>query len=286
VLFGNATGNLATRFRFTGREYDDFTGLHYYRARWYDSNLGRFISEDPIGFAGGDVNLYGYVGNGPLDGTDPSGLIDPSVYQDPIMYGGGTNRSNLTPSQFADWSDERIEFASAYYQTDPHAVNTNTAIIFVANLAHGAANLFRVGDGLAQAYYCEDTWQGRAAYVLMDVERASGIASIVLGGAVRGGLSSTPSRFLTRPIFGKARPFSRDPLTLQDQMTLEAAKRGAGQKIIDNLGDPRFRGMEKFEYRVKSVKGNDSVVHYVRDPQTGQLLDFKFTKHSNGFVPE
>ncbi|HNQ16169.1 MAG TPA: RHS repeat-associated core domain-containing protein [Pyrinomonadaceae bacterium] len=35
--FGNATGNLATRYRFTGREYDDFTGLHYYRARWYDS---------------------------------------------------------------------------------------------------------------------------------------------------------------------------------------------------------------------------------------------------------
>ncbi|MBK7707789.1 MAG: RHS domain-containing protein [Acidobacteria bacterium] len=62
--FGNANGNLATRYKFTGREYDDFTGLHCYRARWYDSNLGRFISEDPIGFAGGDVNLYGYVGNG------------------------------------------------------------------------------------------------------------------------------------------------------------------------------------------------------------------------------
>ncbi|MBK7708694.1 MAG: RHS domain-containing protein [Acidobacteria bacterium] len=69
--FGNATGNLATRYKFTGREYDDFTGLHYYRARWYDGNLGRFISEDPIGFAGGDVNLYGYVGNGPVNSTDP-----------------------------------------------------------------------------------------------------------------------------------------------------------------------------------------------------------------------
>ncbi|MBK7709200.1 MAG: RHS domain-containing protein [Acidobacteria bacterium] len=72
--FGNATGNLATRYKFTGREYDDFTGLHYYRARWYDGNLGRFISEDPIGFAGGDVNLYGYVGNGPVELVDPSGL--------------------------------------------------------------------------------------------------------------------------------------------------------------------------------------------------------------------
>ncbi len=39
--FGNASGNLATRYKFTGREYDEFTGLDYYRARWYDSNLGR-----------------------------------------------------------------------------------------------------------------------------------------------------------------------------------------------------------------------------------------------------
>ncbi|MBK7707008.1 MAG: RHS repeat-associated core domain-containing protein [Acidobacteria bacterium] len=58
----------------TCREFDDFTGLHYYRARWYDSNLGRFISEDPIGFAGGDVNLYGYVGNKPVSYSDPFGF--------------------------------------------------------------------------------------------------------------------------------------------------------------------------------------------------------------------
>ncbi|MBK8812782.1 MAG: RHS domain-containing protein [Acidobacteria bacterium] len=77
--FGNASGNLATRYKFTGREYDDFTGLHYYRARWYDGNLGRFISEDPIGFAAGDVNLYGYVGNGPLGAVDPSGLTGNEV---------------------------------------------------------------------------------------------------------------------------------------------------------------------------------------------------------------
>ena len=57
--FGNATNaNFPTRYQFTGREFDSFTGLHYYRNRWYDANLGRFISEDPIGFAGGDVNLF------------------------------------------------------------------------------------------------------------------------------------------------------------------------------------------------------------------------------------
>ena len=45
----------------------------YYRNRWYDPKIGRFISEDPIGFAGGDINLYGYVGNNPLSFVDPLG---------------------------------------------------------------------------------------------------------------------------------------------------------------------------------------------------------------------
>ncbi|MEP6850583.1 MAG: RHS repeat-associated core domain-containing protein [Acidobacteriota bacterium] len=57
--FGNSTNSLSTRYQYTGREYDNFFGLYYYRARWYDQNLGRFISEDPIGFRGG-INLFGY----------------------------------------------------------------------------------------------------------------------------------------------------------------------------------------------------------------------------------
>jgi RHS repeat-associated protein len=72
--FGNQAGTLGTRYGYTGRERDDFTGLMYYRARMYDPQLGRFISEDPIGFEGGDVNLYGYVRNGPLAFRDPTGL--------------------------------------------------------------------------------------------------------------------------------------------------------------------------------------------------------------------
>jgi len=46
----------------------------YYRARYYDSGIGRFISEDPIGFVGGDVVFYGYTLNGPTNFTDPSGM--------------------------------------------------------------------------------------------------------------------------------------------------------------------------------------------------------------------
>ncbi len=66
---GAATSNART---FTGRE-DDGTGLLYYRARYYEPGSGRFISEDPIGIAGG-VNLYGYVLADPVNLADPTGL--------------------------------------------------------------------------------------------------------------------------------------------------------------------------------------------------------------------
>ena len=61
-------------FGFTGREHDDETGLDYYRARYYDASNGRFISEDPIGFGGGDANVNRYVGNSPTMLIDPLGL--------------------------------------------------------------------------------------------------------------------------------------------------------------------------------------------------------------------
>jgi RHS repeat-associated protein len=59
--------------QFTGRE-NDGTGLYFYRARFYSPRLQRFISEDPIGFGGGDVNLHAYASNSPTNLTDPVGL--------------------------------------------------------------------------------------------------------------------------------------------------------------------------------------------------------------------
>jgi filamentous hemagglutinin len=74
--------------------------------------------------------------------------------------------------------------------------------------------------------------------------------------------------------------WSRHPKSIQDQMALQAAKEGQGVVIIKNLNDPKFKGIEKVELKVKSANGQDSVVHYVRDPKTGELMDFKFKKHS------
>jgi len=70
----SAPGTTPNRMQFTGREFDSETGLYYYRARYYDPEIGRFLSEDPLGFGGGDLNLYAYVQSNPIISNDPRGM--------------------------------------------------------------------------------------------------------------------------------------------------------------------------------------------------------------------
>jgi RHS repeat-associated protein len=75
--YGNAEAaveSLPQRFRYTGREWDGVTRLYHYRARAYDPETGRFLQEDPLWFNAGDLNVYRYVGNNPVNATDPSGM--------------------------------------------------------------------------------------------------------------------------------------------------------------------------------------------------------------------
>ena len=60
-------------YGFTGREFDQESGLYYYRERYYDPVIGKFISKDPIGLEGGDLNFYTYVWNDPVNWIDPYG---------------------------------------------------------------------------------------------------------------------------------------------------------------------------------------------------------------------
>jgi RHS repeat-associated protein len=61
---------------YTAREAERDLGIYYYRARYYDPLTGRFMARDPLGFSAGDVNLYRYVGNNPINLCDPSGLFE------------------------------------------------------------------------------------------------------------------------------------------------------------------------------------------------------------------
>ena len=67
-------GTSENAYLFTGRELDSETGLYYYRNRYYNPAVGRFVTKDPIGIAGG-INYYSYTLNNPINYIDPDGLL-------------------------------------------------------------------------------------------------------------------------------------------------------------------------------------------------------------------
>jgi RHS repeat-associated protein len=78
--FGNvlseSNGTNGDRFKFAGMEYDAAIGQYFDHARWYGSVPGRFLEQDPLGFAAGDSNLYGYVRNRATNAIDRAGMAE------------------------------------------------------------------------------------------------------------------------------------------------------------------------------------------------------------------
>jgi RHS repeat-associated protein len=79
-------------FGFAGGLYDPDTGLVRFGARDYDAESGRWTTKDPIRFAGGDTNLYGYVLNDPVNWMDPLGLY---WFRQPWQKPGVVGRSKI-----------------------------------------------------------------------------------------------------------------------------------------------------------------------------------------------
>jgi RHS repeat-associated protein len=75
----DAHGSVSQPIRFQGQYHDAESGLYYNRHRYYDPQMGRYVSQDPIGLVGG-LNLYAYVGGGPISRIDPLGLWWPGLH--------------------------------------------------------------------------------------------------------------------------------------------------------------------------------------------------------------
>jgi len=87
-------------FRWQCREYfsanstsTPFPGFYSFRNRWYDPTSGRFLSKDPIGLDGGDLNLYVFCGNDPVNNVDPYGLQ--KVITQAELYGNKTRNGDI-----------------------------------------------------------------------------------------------------------------------------------------------------------------------------------------------
>jgi RHS repeat-associated protein len=84
-------------YAYTAREWDPETNLSYYRARYYDPKVGRFISEDPSGFGAG-ANFYAYADNSPTNRTDPFGLASVTVRKPRVVL--------VDPPRWACWNSQ------------------------------------------------------------------------------------------------------------------------------------------------------------------------------------
>ncbi|MCC6965825.1 MAG: hypothetical protein IT391_06020, partial [Nitrospira sp.] len=98
--FGNVTNDTASGFQpfgFAGGLYDPQTGLTRFGARDYDAQVGRWTAKDPLRFAAGDVNLYGYVFADPVNNKDALGLFFEKVFTGPM---DGHSNIAVTSDQF------------------------------------------------------------------------------------------------------------------------------------------------------------------------------------------
>src|SRR5262249_36575630 len=111
------------RFKFAGMEYDSAVGRYYDRARAYDPGPGRFLTQDPVGFAAGDTNLYRYVGNEPTQAIDPTG-------KGQMTLGGGTLVFNPPSTLTAEWPFPGMfgAYPSVFFGLSPTAPKSEGAL--------------------------------------------------------------------------------------------------------------------------------------------------------------
>jgi RHS repeat-associated protein len=160
-----AVGEDDTGYAFTGREWSRGASLYYYRARYYDPRGGRFIAEDPIGFAGG-LNLYAYVANNPALGTDPTGLI--GIRECFARMGGAAG------AMYANW--RRME--------DAHVPNVDWYFHCMANCEVEVDPILRTKTGRVLGVACSVTHPDGTPVVAV-VERLSVWAVGAVGNAQR-----------------------------------------------------------------------------------------------------
>ena len=125
--FGNrtATGDLDQPYGFTGREFDGESGLSYYRARYLDSAIGRFIQSDPLEFKAGDLNIHAYVSNDPFNWKDAEGLASSSTNN--AFLSGGSAVSALRSTTSISTSGKPRNAATVSKTNKPDKQGADTA---------------------------------------------------------------------------------------------------------------------------------------------------------------
>ena len=200
--FGNLLDEQQSRYGFTSREWDEESQYNFHRARYYDPSLGQMLSEDPIGFLGGDANLRRYSLNNPIGFKDPFGLFS---FSD---FGNLLSASSAGLSTFAAQRLRQTAFARKFSRIGENLGKPPLTVKVLKDLgqldqvtrsASNANKLARYADVLGKASGFLSL--GIDAYTLIDFAIGRGdFDAEVLSAIVDAGLTS--AAFLPESVAG------------------------------------------------------------------------------------
>ena len=90
---------------YAGMRYDALSGMFYVTTRWYDPRSSVFMSQDPLGFGGGQTNLSEYCGNSPANLADPSGMSPSAFVGGEATSGTAMGSPGVTAGDLANFAD-------------------------------------------------------------------------------------------------------------------------------------------------------------------------------------
>jgi RHS repeat-associated protein len=254
-------------------EYDQGSGLYHTHTRYYSPRLQRFLSEDPLGFGGGDTNLFAYTANDPVNEIDPSGLqvIVPGGYC-AYGYAGPVVTVNSDSFGFAGLGG-----------SPSFGDNVGGSLGIGGPVAAGGLGHLRAANGFGTT---GQVGIDQGQIVLTQAERDEEEAR-------RPGEEDNFG--LPKPIAGVRGEPARWPANPDEYLFMRTVMSGRSVPKTDEImegrvNDPAFdarKGWKKMQQSIKNFRGKTITIHYFEqnaDPST--RTQFHFTTKPDYYDPD